>query len=75
MFAPMPLVTEAMRRQYQMEGFMILTGVIPTDMLAMLREECSYFLGFYDSQMDARSKRYFIINRYRFSARSRQGRM
>ena len=58
---------------------MILPNVIPSDMLAMLREECSYFLGYFDSIMDAkgvqvddlchRGRRYFINNRYRLSAR------
>lgn len=58
---------------------MILENVIPPDMLQMLREECSYFLGYHDAQMDARgnktegichrSKRYFISNRYRMSPR------
>ena len=48
-------------------------------MLEMLREECSYYLGYYDSIMDAkgvqsegishRGKRYFINNRYRLSNR------
>jgi ectoine hydroxylase-related dioxygenase (phytanoyl-CoA dioxygenase family) len=48
-------------------------------MLNMLREECSYYLGYYDSLMDAkgvqvenlshRGKRYFINNRYRLSNR------
>ena len=45
----------------------------------MLREECSYYLGYYDSLMDSkgvqtegithRGKRYFINNRYRLSPR------
>ena len=58
---------------------MILPAVIPPDMLEMLREECSYYLGYYDSMMDAkgvqtqgishRGKRYFINNRYRLSSR------
>ena len=58
---------------------MILPGVIPADLLEMLREECSYYLGYYDSMMDAkgvqtegishRGKRYFINNRYRLSSR------
>jgi len=73
------MITAAHRELYQTEGYMILEGVIPADMLAMLREECSYFLGYYDSQMDARGvqveginhrgKRYFINNRYRLSNR------
>ncbi|MDA0990226.1 MAG: phytanoyl-CoA dioxygenase family protein [Verrucomicrobia bacterium] len=64
---------------YQQEGYMILEKVIADDVLTMLREECSYFLGYYDAQMDAagettlglnhRGKRYFISNRYRMSPR------
>ncbi len=48
-------------------------------MLSMLREECSYYLGYYDALMDTkgvqtenlshRGKRYFINNRYRLSTR------
>ncbi|MCE9614061.1 MAG: phytanoyl-CoA dioxygenase family protein [Lentisphaerae bacterium] len=74
-----PLVTEAMKQQYRDEGYMILERIIPADMLQMLREECSYFLGYYDSEMDMRrtkvdginhrSKRYFISNRYHLSPR------
>jgi len=73
------LVTDAMRFQYAEEGYMILKGVIPCDMLDLLREECAYFLGYYDGQMDAageatqglshRGKRYFISNSYRLSSR------
>ena len=75
----MNIITEAHRELYQKEGYMILPGVIPPNLLEMLREECSYFLGYYDSQMDARrvqvdginhrGKRYFINNRYRLSNR------
>jgi ectoine hydroxylase-related dioxygenase (phytanoyl-CoA dioxygenase family) len=75
----MNLITEAQREQYRTEGYMILPGVIPAEMLSMLREECSYYLGYYDSTMDAkgvqtenlshRGKRYFINNRYRLSNR------
>ncbi|MDE3105295.1 MAG: phytanoyl-CoA dioxygenase family protein [Acidobacteriota bacterium] len=72
-------ITTEQRAQYQQEGYMVLPGVIPAEMLTMLREECSYYLGYYDSMMDAkgvltdnlshRGKRYFINNRYRLSAR------
>ncbi len=58
---------------------MVLKGVIPADTLAMLREECSYFLGYMDSRMDAglvansvlsrRGRRYFVNNMYRYSNR------
>src|SRR5690349_8676639 len=75
----MNIVPESQRESYKKEGFMILPGVIPAPMLEMLREECSYYLGYYDSMMDAkgvqtegishRGKRYFINNRYRLSSR------
>ena len=75
----MAMITEQQREQYRTEGYMILPGVIPAEMLSMLREECSYYLGYYDSLMDAkgvqtenishRGKRYFINNRYRLSSR------
>jgi ectoine hydroxylase-related dioxygenase (phytanoyl-CoA dioxygenase family) len=75
------LVTDKMKSQYQEEGYMILERVIPEDILQMLREECSYFLGYYDAQMDAakadtdgishRGRRYFVANRYRLSQRMR----
>lgn len=67
------------RDLFRKEGYMILPGVIPPERLTMLREECSYYLGYYDSIMDAkgvqtenishRGKRYFINNRYRLSNR------
>lgn len=75
----MSLISEQQRELYRTEGYMILPGVIPSGMLNMLREECSYYLGYYDSIMDAkgtqvenlshRGKRYFINNRYRLSNR------
>lgn len=75
------VVSEEQREQYEREGYMILERVIPDDMLQMLREECSYFLGYYDALMDSKSlrvegishrgKRYFISCRYRLSARLR----
>jgi ectoine hydroxylase-related dioxygenase (phytanoyl-CoA dioxygenase family) len=72
-------ISEKQRELYRTEGYMILPAVIPPDMLSMLREECSYYLGYFDSIMDAkgvqtenishRGKRYFINNRYRLSSR------
>ena len=66
-------------KQFRDEGYMIIESAIPQDMLVMLREECSYFLGYMDAEMDAagkdsihlshRGKRYFISNRYRLSQR------
>lgn len=77
-----PLVTEAQREQYHTQGYMILERAIPADVLSMLREECSYFLGYADAELDAsgqtvsgithRGKRYFINNRYRMSRRVAQ---
>jgi len=56
---------------------MILENVIPEDTLTMLRQECSYFVGYMDADLDARGvevagithrgKRYFIANLYRKS--------
>jgi len=79
MFNTMNIVSESKRASYEKEGFLILPGVIPPDLLEMLREECSYYLGYYDSMMDTRGvqtegishrgKRYFINNRYRLSPR------
>ena len=75
----MSIVTKEQVDLFQREGYMILPGVISADHLEMLREECSYFLGYVDAQMDARGvtvdglchrgNRYFISNRYRMSPR------
>jgi hypothetical protein len=75
----MKIVPDPQRELYHQEGYFILPGIIPPDLLNMLREECSYYLGYYDSMMDAkgaktegishRGKRYFINNRYRLSNR------
>ena len=71
--------TEEQREQYRTEGYMILPDVISGEMLTLVREECSYYLGYFDSIMDSkgvetenishRGKRYFINNRYRLSSR------
>ena len=65
--------------QFEREGFAVLESVIPQTVLAQLREECAYFVGYTDSWMDRekldvfgithRGKRYFISNRYRSSQR------
>ena len=75
----MSIVPQQQRDQYHEEGYMILPGVIPVETVDMLREECSYYLGYFDSLMDSkgvevdnlchRGKRYFINNRYRLSRR------
>ena len=48
------MISASQQEQYRSEGYMILTGVIPPDMLTMLREECSYYLGYYDALMDSK---------------------
>jgi ectoine hydroxylase-related dioxygenase (phytanoyl-CoA dioxygenase family) len=73
------IVSDEQRQLFHAEGYMILEEVIPPDMLVMLREECSYFIGYMDALMDTsgkgvadithRGKRYFINNRYRLSTR------
>jgi ectoine hydroxylase-related dioxygenase (phytanoyl-CoA dioxygenase family) len=72
-------ISQQQREQYRQEGYMILPEVIPPAILQTLREECSYYLGYYDAVMDQkgveveklshRGKRYFINNRYRLSSR------
>ncbi len=73
------LITDEDRQLFADEGYMILREVIPADLLQMLREECSYFIGYMDARIDAgmlsetalskRSNRYFVNDLYRFSNR------
>lgn len=73
------VVSETQRSLFQNEGYMILESVIPEPVLQVLREECSYFMGYSDAEMDARSarvdgisrrgNRYFIANKYRLRTR------
>src|ERR1041385_7640115 len=73
------MITNAQKELYRTEGYMILERVIPEDILQLLREECSYFLGYCDGQMDLknekangithRGSRYFINLKYRLSTR------
>lgn len=76
--APTGLVTDEHKTLFRRERYMILDRVIPENVLQMLREECSYFLGYCDAQIDPgletsninyRDKRYFVSNRYRLSLR------
>ncbi len=74
-----PIVTDQQMQQYHTEGYMILERVIPENLLQMLREECSYFLGYADAELDMQGKsslgithrgsRYFIGNKSRLSPR------
>ena len=76
------LISEADKALFREEGYLILDRAIPAQSLQMLREECSYFLGYFDAQLDLgddlkgrlshRGRRYFIHNRYRFSRRLRR---
>jgi hypothetical protein len=50
----MKIVSDSQRELYKKEGYMILPGVIPPAMIEMLREECSYYLGYCDSIMDSK---------------------
>ena len=74
--APTGLVTDEHKTLFRRERYMILDRVIPENVLQMLREECSDFLGYCDAQIDPgletsninyRDKRYFFSNRYRLS--------
>jgi len=75
----MSVVTPLHKKLYDTEGFMILPSVIPKETLEMLREECSYYRGYFDAILEGkgvesdglthRGKRYFIPNRYRLSTR------
>lgn len=76
---PGKYVTKEHRDLYNTEGYMVLPGVIDQETLTVLREECSYFLGYKDAEMDSRGvtveginhrgNRYFINNLYRMSKR------
>ncbi|GAB4147836.1 MAG: phytanoyl-CoA dioxygenase family protein [Sphingomonadales bacterium] len=65
--------------QFHRDGYMILENWIDTETLAMLREECAYFMGYKDAELDfsgrdtdmitQRGNRYFIYNWYRKSRR------
>lgn len=70
-------VSPELRAQFQNEGFFVLPAVVPTEHLAMMREECGRFIAAYDAEMDAagvtqqginiKGSRYFIANRYKGS--------
>ena len=72
------LIAEEQKQLFADEGYMILEGVIPEDLLQMLREECSYFVGYMDAKMDSgklaegalsrRGNRYFVNDMYRYSS-------
>ena len=51
------VVSDAQREQFREEGLCILEGVIDPATVTMLREECSYFLGYIDAVMDEQGSR------------------
>lgn len=71
-------VTEAHRKSFQEEGYMILERVLPEDQLDLLREEVNVAIEDMHKEMDAkgtdtlginhRGKRYFAPHRYRQTA-------
>lgn len=71
------LVSRDHVEEFRSRGFTILRDAIDGPTLERLREECAYFVGYVDAQMDARGvatrgithrgKRYFISSRYRDS--------
>ena len=73
------IVTDAARRDFSRQGFVILESVVDAATLDMLRKECAVFVAKTDAWLDARGtevfgithrgKRYFIANRYRDSDR------
>ena len=46
-------ISDEQKSLFRDEGYMILERIVPDEMLAMLRGECSYFLGYADAEMDA----------------------
>ncbi|MDJ0939996.1 MAG: phytanoyl-CoA dioxygenase family protein [Woeseiaceae bacterium] len=72
-------VSDADRQQFADEGYVIFERAIPEELLQMLREECSYFVGYMDACIDAgrlkehalssRNNRYFVNDMYRYSQR------
>ena len=73
------LVSKRNKASFAEEGYMVVESVLSAETLEMLREECAYFVGYMDAQLDSRQiatagithrgKRYFISNRYRLSPR------
>ena len=47
-----PRVTPELQQQFAEEGYFILDGVIPSPLLALLREECAFFMGYQTRQAE-----------------------
>ncbi len=64
------IITDRQIKQYHEDGYFILEKAIPDEHLEILRNECSYFIGYADAQMDSakttslglnhRGSRYFV---------------
>jgi ectoine hydroxylase-related dioxygenase (phytanoyl-CoA dioxygenase family) len=67
-----PHVTEAMKKQYQEEGYFLLPNVLPLEHLELLRNQAQFFIDRQDREFDKhktdvmginhRNKRYFVHN-------------
>ena len=72
-------ISDALKKQYRDEGYMILERCIPDEHLELLRGECQFFIDLENDKMDKagkdvlginhRNKRYFIAQRYQESQR------
>ncbi len=72
-------ISEEQRKQFDEDGYFILESAVPDEMLQILKEECSYFLGRKDQELEVsgegtsgithKGKRYFISKQYRKSPR------
>ncbi|MEM9953774.1 MAG: phytanoyl-CoA dioxygenase family protein [Chloroflexota bacterium] len=70
-------ITDAQKKQFQQEGYLLLENVIPDDLLQILRDECERYMHLINQEMDAkgvdvmglnhRDKRYFIPMKYKDS--------
>jgi len=72
-------ISEEQRHQFNEDGYFVLERVVPDEWVQMLREECSYFIGCKDQELEKKrdatlgishkGKRYFISRQYRKSSR------
>lgn len=73
--AAAPLISEQQKQQFRDEGWFLLSGVVPAEHLALMREVCTDFIRTYDAEMDAagvtqqglnmKGSRYFISLRHK----------
>ena len=72
-------ISEEQLHQFNEDGYFVLKRVVPDGWVQMLREECSYFIGLKDQELEKKGdatsgithkgKRYFISRQYRKSSR------